>query len=87
MAQSFHIVTGMSAKESKVNFKALAREEGTLVFMMGLSNLGKIVRELVENGKDINTPTAVVMKGTTSKQKKVVGTLENIEEKPKSMKV
>ena len=81
MAQSFHVVTGMSANESKVNFKALAREEGTLVFMMGLSNLGKIVKELVENGKDINTPTAVVMKGTTSKKKKVIGTLENIEER------
>ena len=81
MAQSFHIVTGMSAKESTVNFKALAKEEGTLVFMMGLSNLGNIVKELIDNGKDINTPTAVIMKGTTSKQKKVVGTLENIEER------
>lgn len=70
MAQSFHIVTGMSAKESTVNFKALAKEEGTLVFMMGLSNLGNIVKELINNGKDINTPTAVIMKGTTSKQKR-----------------
>ena len=81
MAQSFHVVTGMSSKESKINFKALAKEEGTLIFMMGLSNLGNIIGELVENGKDINTPAAVIMKGTCSKQRKVVGNLENIEQK------
>lgn len=81
MAQSFHIVTGMSANESKVNFEALSKEEGTLVFMMGLSNLGKIIENLIANGKDKTTPVAVVMRGTCSKQKKVVGTLENIEVK------
>ena len=78
IAQSFHVVTGMSAKHIKSNFKALAMEEGTLVFMMGLSNLENIVHELVLNGKDISTPCGVVMRGTSSKQKKVVGTLENI---------
>lgn len=81
MAQSFHIVTGMSANESTVNFEALSKENGTLVFMMGLSNLGKIVENLIINGKNKTTPTAVVMRGTSSKQKKVVGTLENIEKK------
>ncbi|MGL5245273.1 MAG: uroporphyrinogen-III C-methyltransferase, partial [Sarcina sp.] len=35
MAQSFHIVTGMSAGVLKVNWNALAKENGTLVFMMG----------------------------------------------------
>ncbi len=36
MAQSFHIVTGMSAGVLKINWEALAKENGTLVFMMGL---------------------------------------------------
>lgn len=81
VAQSFHIVTGKSALKSNVNFKALAKEEGTLVFMMGLSNLASICNELVSNGKDINTPVAVIMRGTSSKQRKVIGTLNNIEEK------
>ena len=87
MAQSFHIVTGMSASESKVNFEALSKEEGTLVFMMGLSNLGKIVEKLIVNGKDKTTPAAVVMRGTSSKQKKVIGTLENIEKKVNEAKL
>lgn len=81
IAQDFHIVTGMSASSLNVNFKALAMENGTLVFMMGLSNLKNIVDNLVNNGKDINTPCGVVMRGTCSKQRKVIGTLENICEK------
>ena len=81
IAQSFHIITGMSAKNLNVNFKALAIEEGTLVFMMGLSNLENIVSQLVENGKDSETPCGVVMRGTCSKQKKVIGTLNDISEK------
>lgn len=83
ISQSFHIVTGMSAGVLKINWEALAKENGTLVFMMGLDNLGNIVENLVANKKDINTPCAVVMRGTSSKQKKVIGTLENISEKVK----
>lgn len=84
IAQSFHIITGKSAKELNTNFEALAKVEGTLVFMMGLSSLGSICENLIKYGKDINTKAAIVMRGTSSKQKKVVGTLENIEEKAKS---
>ena len=54
IAQSFHIVTGMTAVEEKINFEALANETGTLVFMMGLSNLEKIVENLRRYGKDIH---------------------------------
>lgn len=83
IAQSFHIITGMSKGVSNIDFSVLAKEEGTLVFMMGLSNLGKIVSNLIENGKSEDTLAAVVMRGTSSKQKKVVGTLKDIEEKVK----
>lgn len=83
IAQSFHIITGKSAKDLNVNYKALAAEEGTLVFMMGLSNLDNIVSELMKNGKAAATPCGVVMRGTSAKQKKVIGTLENISQKVK----
>ena len=83
MAQSFHIVTGMSAGSSKINYEALAKETGTLVFMMGLENLDLIIENLLKNGKDANTKAAVVMRGTSSKQKKVVGTIADISQKVK----
>ena len=87
IAQSFHIITGKSAQDLNVNFKALAMEEGTLVFMMGLSNLDNIVRELVANGKDLSTPCGVIMRGTSAKQKKVIGTLDDISQKVKDAKL
>ncbi|MGN0145201.1 MAG: uroporphyrinogen-III C-methyltransferase [Clostridium sp.] len=87
IAQSFHIITGMSSKSLNVNFKALAAEEGTLVFMMGLSNLEHIVKQLVENGKDSETPCGVIMRGTCSKQRKVIGKLSDIAEKVRKAKL
>jgi len=87
LAQSFHVITGKSAQDLNVNFKALAVEEGTLVFMMGLSNLDNIVRQLRDNGKDLSTPCGVIMRGTSAKQKKVIGTLNNISQKVKDAKL
>lgn len=87
IAQSFHIVTGMTASKSNINWEAISKEKGTLVFMMGLNKLGSIIENLISNGKDINTKVAVVMRGTSSKQKKVVGTLKNIEAKVKEAKL
>ena len=87
LAQSFHIVTGMSAKTLNVNFEALAKENGTLVFMMGLKNIDYIVSELIKYGKDENTKAAVVMRGTSSKQRKVIGTLKDISRKAKEVEL
>lgn len=81
MAQSFHIVTGMTSASEKINWEALAKENGTLVFMMGLENIERIVTNLIANGKEKATPAAVVMRGTSSKQRKVIGNLENISQK------
>ncbi|MCB2290705.1 uroporphyrinogen-III C-methyltransferase [Clostridium sp. CS001] len=78
IAQSFHIFTAMTAEKLNIDWDAVARLEGTLVFMMGFKNLEKITESLISNGKSKNTPCAVIMRGTTSKQKKVVGNLEDI---------
>lgn len=78
IAQSFHIFTAMTAEKLNIDWDAVARLEGTLVFMMGFKNLEKITENLISNGKSKNTPCAVIMRGTTSKQKKVVGNLEDI---------
>lgn len=82
-ASSFHVITGHEGnhKENNVlDYGTLAREEGTLVFLMGLKNLPNIVKNLIENGKCPDTPAAVVQEGTTARQKVAVGTLETIVE-------
>lgn len=87
IAQSFHIITGMSEGILNVDFEVLARENGTLVFMMGFRSLHNIVESLLKYGKDKNTLVAVIMEGTLSKQKKVVGNLENIEDRCREAKL
>lgn len=78
IAQSLHIFTAMTAEKLNINWNAVARLQGTLVFMMGFKNLQIIIENLVANGINKNTPCGVIMRGTTSKQKKVIGTLEDI---------
>lgn len=81
LSKSFHVFTGMTAKENSFHdFKKIAELEGTLVFLMGVKNLGLIVDELIKHGKDKNTPAAVIEKGTTGKQRVITDSLEKISE-------
>ena len=82
-ASSFHVITGHEdpAKgESSLDYDILAREEGTLVFLMGLSRLRQISGQLIEKGKDARTPAAVIASGTTARQRCVTADLSRIAE-------
>ncbi len=78
IAQSFHVFTGKSAEKLNIDWSAVSKLTGTLIFLMGLENLENITARLMENGKSEDTPCAVVMRGTTSAQRKVTGNLKNI---------
>lgn len=85
-ASSVHIITGHEhpAKNSEaLDFSVIAKEEGTLVFLMGLRSLGEICNKLIKNGKPEGTPVAVISKGMTAKQRTVTGNLLTIEEEVK----
>lgn len=87
VAVSFRVVTGHESpnkKESQIpweNFKT----DDTIVFLMGLHNLSKISKKLIEVGKSKDYPCAVISKGTTKEQSVVIGTLDNIVEKTKDV--
>lgn len=66
--------------ESSLDYDILAREEGTLVFLMGLSRLRQISDQLIEKGKDARTPAAVIASGTTARQRCVTADLSRIAE-------
>lgn len=70
-----------------INWKNLAENNGTLVFLMGIKNLPLICENLIKQGKDKNTPAAVISWATFPIQKKAVGTLLNIAEKAKKAKI
>lgn len=82
-ASSVHIITGHEhpAKPSEaLDFSVIAKEEGTLVFLMGLRSLGNICEKLIKNGKNEGTPVAVISKGMTAKQRTVYGNLLTIKD-------
>ena len=79
-ATSLTIVTAHEAEASTgIAWPALAKSNGTLVFLMGLANLPVVVRKLTEHGLDPNTPAAVISKATTPRQQSVTATLATIE--------
>ncbi len=63
---------------SNINWPRLAQDPGTLVFLMGVGNLPQIVEKLVANGKDAQTPIALIRWGTRPEQQVVTGNLANI---------
>ena len=80
---SFTVVTGHedpSKDTSQVDWAHLAKDQGTLVFLMGLHTLPALCRRLMEEGKSPRTPAAVIQSGTTVRQKTVTGTLESLPE-------
>ncbi|MGM9549610.1 MAG: uroporphyrinogen-III C-methyltransferase [Faecousia sp.] len=86
---SLHIITGhaKAGSELHIDFDALRRTGGTLVFLMGVGSLPKICQGLLEAGMEPSIPAAVVESGTLSSQRKVVSTLEKLPEKARDARV
>ena len=83
LSQSFHVFTGMSAEKLNINWQSVSSLNGTLIFLMGLEHIEDITRNLINSGKSLESSCAVVMRGTTAKQNKVVGSLKDIASKVK----
>ncbi|DAB29839.1 MAG TPA: uroporphyrinogen-III C-methyltransferase [Sulfurimonas sp. UBA12504] len=80
VAVSFRVVTAHESpnkKESQIPWENYKTDD-TIVFLMGLHNLAKISKKLIEIGKPSDCPCAVIAKGTTKDQIVVVGTLADI---------
>jgi len=65
-------------EDSALDYEALARFPGTLVFYMGVKALGGIAEALIAAGRDASEPAAVVERGTLPGQRTVSSTLESI---------
>jgi uroporphyrinogen III methyltransferase/synthase len=64
--------------ESALDWEALARFPGTLVFYMGVKRLPENAAALIDAGRDPSEPAAAVEKGTMDGQRTVVATLGTI---------
>ncbi len=86
-ASSVCLITGHEdplKNETNIQWDSLAKNNSTLVFLMGVKNLAHIRDQLIQNGKAPDTPVALVRWGTTAKQETIAGTLNNIVEKVES---
>jgi uroporphyrinogen III methyltransferase/synthase len=81
LASAVAFVTGHEdpdKPETAIDWEALARFPGTLVFYMGVRSLGRIAEKLQEGGRPPDEPVAVVERGTMPGQKTVLSTLSAV---------
>ena len=86
---SVHIITGhaKAGAELKIDFDALRRTNGTLVFLMGVTALPMICKGLLDAGMEGNMPAAVIERGTLPRQRKVISTLAELPKAAKDAKI
>ena len=84
VASNFAVVTGHRRRGGKgadeglgLDWDALTRMD-TLIVLMGVGNLPIIAEELLDAGRDPETPAALVRWGTTPRQRTVTATLATI---------
>ena len=80
-SSSLTIVTGHEEPgkaNSALDWKALARSSSTLVILMGMKNLPQIVASLLDAGMPGDTPSALVYRGTTTKQRSLTAPLADL---------
>lgn len=79
-AQSVQFITGHLKKEGQdIDWPSLAQANHTLVFYMGLKQAPVIRQNLADNGLSVNTPCAIVERGTTPQQRVLTGTLKELD--------
>lgn len=79
---SVHIITGhkREGEAYNIDFEALVRTKGTLVFLMGVSSLGAICDGLLKAGIRPEMPAALLARGTTAAQNRIVATVATLPE-------
>lgn len=79
---SVHIITGhkKQGEAYDIDFEALVRTKGTLIFLMGVASLDDICRGLLNAGMDPKMPAALLSKGTTAAQERIVADISTLPE-------
>ncbi|WP_312651318.1 uroporphyrinogen-III C-methyltransferase [Aminipila sp.] len=77
---SLHIITGHTKKkeEADIDYEALVKLGGTFVFLMGITAMPKICEGLLKAGIEPDMPAAVLERGTTAHQRRVVSDVSNL---------
>lgn len=79
---SVHVITGHRRRDKAddIDFKSLVRAKGTLIFLMGIAALPEICQGLLDAGMDASVPAAVLERGTTAAQHRILATVGTLED-------
>ncbi len=80
LSSAVALITGRTGEDAELDFPALARFPGTLVFYMGVQRLAQIATGLIDAGRPASEPAAVIEAGTLATQRTVTATLARIAE-------
>lgn len=80
LSHGVRFVTGhfVENKKLKLDWRALADPDSTIVIYMGLSSLERICLALINQGMDPATPAVAIQDGTTDRQRRVFGDLTTL---------
>ena len=80
LSHGVRFVTGhfLENKRLKLDWRALADPDSTIVIYMGLSSLSRICTALANQGMDPATPAVAIQDGTTDRQRRVFGDLTTL---------
>ena len=86
---SVHIITGHKRENLSydIDFEALVKTGGTLIFLMGIAAMPDICAGLIGAGMSPDMPAAVLERGTTADQRRISGTLSTLEAECERMQV
>jgi uroporphyrinogen III methyltransferase/synthase len=73
--------------DSAIDWAALARFPGTLVFYMGVRTLPRIAERLIAEGRSAGEPVAVIERGTLPGQRTLLATLADVAERAAAEKI
>lgn len=77
---SLHIITGHTKKkeEAEIDYDSLVKLGGTFVFLMSVVAMPKICKGLLDAGIEPDMPAAILERGTTAHQRRVVSDVTNL---------
>ena len=80
MSRGVRLVTGHLRDDEDIDldWRALSDPESTLVIYMGLANLERISKRLIQAGLNPDMPALAVQNGTLPEQRRVLGVLRNL---------
>ena len=86
---SVHVITGhrRDGAVRDIDYEALVRAGGTLIFLMGVAALPELCEGLLNAGMAPDTPAAVLEKGTTAAQRRISATISTLAQACEEAKV